>query len=94
MSDFSFMNGLIGYFSQKAELFLKEQGIDKTVADFEKEVNIEKPESENINNYSDAMCVVFYIEETMTAILNEVSRKNGTSFKDEREKFLAIYLSK
>ena len=93
MSNFSFMDGLLEYFSKKAEVFLKDQGIDKTVADFEKDIKFNKPEWENINNYNQAMYIVFYIEELMTAILNYVSFKNGTSIKDEREKFLSIYLS-
>lgn len=93
MSNFSFMDGLLEYFSKKAEVFLKNQGIDKTVADFEKDIKFNKPEWENINNYNQAMYIVFYIEELMTAILNYVSRKTGTSFKEERENFLSIYLS-
>lgn len=91
MSNFDFMNETKEYIYKKAESFLKNNGIDETLDGIKRTQELIEPIFEDCKYKAEADCVAKYIEELMTAVLNEVSKKNGTTFAEEYDNFRIHY---
>ena len=105
MSNFSFMNGTKEYIHKKAESFLKNNGVDISLDDIRTTLSLDEPIIsaladhftdifEDCKHRAQADCVAQYIEKLMTAVLNEVSKKNETTFSEEYDNFRIHYLHK
>ena len=57
-------------------------------------LSLDEPIFEDCKHRAQADCVAQYIEKLMTAVLNEVSKKNETTFSEEYDNFRIHYLHK
>ena len=94
MSNFSFMNGTKEYIHKKAESCLRNNGVDISLDDIRTTLSLDEPIFEDCKHRAQADCVAQYIEKLMTAVLNEVSKKNETTFSEEYDNFRIHYLHK